>query len=375
MFWLPASESPIAPLAAEDGWKEKKRMEAARKGWETREGRRSASESPPSTRPKKLKQWSNESMVKAMEAVRSEGMRINKAASVFEVPPTTLKDRLSGRVKHGVNPGPIPYLSKVEEVELTSFLIQSSGIGYGKTKREVINIVKQTLEKKGRKVNEFNGEGWWTRFMERNPILSLRTADPLSRVRKRAVTEENIKQYFLLLEKTLREKDLLNKASRIYNMDETGMPLDAKPLKRVALREARKVQGPSAGDKTQITVVACANAAGRVLPPMVIFKSERFNHEWSVGEVPDTLYGMSESGWIDQELFFYWLKKLFIKQIPPQRPVMLLYDGHSSHYTPNAIAEAVKEGVIIFCLPPNTTHVAQPLDVSSPQVVLVTRLP
>ena len=211
-----------------------------------------------------------------MEAVRSEGMRINKAASVFEVPPTTLKDRLSGRVKHGVNPGPIPYLSKVEEAELTSFLIQSSGIGYGKTKREVINIVKQTLEKKGRKVNEFNGEGWWTRFMERNPILSLRTADPLSRVRKRAVTEENIKQYFLLLEKTLREKDLLNKASRIYKMDETGMPLDAKPLKRVALRGARKVQGPSTGDKTQITVVACANAAGRVLPPMVIFKGERF---------------------------------------------------------------------------------------------------
>ena len=47
--------------------------------------------------------------------------------------------------------------------------------------------------------------------MERNPILSLSTADPLSRVRKRAVAEENIKQYFLLLEKTLREKDLLTK--------------------------------------------------------------------------------------------------------------------------------------------------------------------
>ena len=247
-----------------------KEKKEARKGWEMPEGRRSASESPPSTQLKKLKQWSNESMVKAMEAVRSEEMKINKAASVLEVPPTTLEDRLSGRVKHGVNPGPIPYLSMVEEAEFTSFLIQSSGIGYGKTKREVINIVKQTLEKEGRKVNEFNGEGW-TRFMERNPKLSLRTADPLSRVRKGAVTEENIKQYFLLLEKTLREKDLLNKASRIYDMDETGMPLDAKPLKRVALRGARKVQGPLIGDKSQITVVACANAAGRVLPPMVIF--------------------------------------------------------------------------------------------------------
>ena len=27
----------------------------------------------------------------------------------------------------------------------------------------------------------------------------------------------------------------------------------------------------------------------------------------------------------------------------PQRPVMPLYDGHSSYYTPNAIAEAVKK--------------------------------
>ena len=67
------------------------------------------------------------------------------------------------------------------------------------------------------------------------------------------------------------------------------MPLVTKPLKIVALRVARNVQGPSTGDKSEITIVACANAAGCVL---VIFKGEHFNHEWSVGEVPDTLYRM-----------------------------------------------------------------------------------
>ena len=120
--------------------------------------------------------------------------------------------------------------------------------------------------------------------------------------------------------------------------------------------------------------MACANAAGHVLSPMVIFKGERFNHEWSVGEVPDTLYGMSESGWIDQELFFYWLKKLFIKQIPPQCPVMLLYDGHSLHYTPNAIAEAVDYFLLASkyytCSSTFGCHLLQ-----TPQDVLVTRLP
>ena len=303
-------------------------------------------------------------MRNAIEAVRSGDMTANRAASGFEVPPTTLKDRLSGRVRHGTNPGPKPYLTKQEEDELAEFLIKASTMGYGKSKREVLSIVKRTLENKGSNVDDFIGEGWWMKFMKRHPRLSLRTSDPLSRVRRNAVTEENMQHYFSLLRKTLEEHDLLNKASRIYNMDETGMPLDAKQLKRVALKGVKKIQGPSSGNKSQITVVACGNAAGHTIAPMVIFKGERFNHEWTVGEVPDTLYGMSDSGWIDKELFFLWLKNIFIKRIPPQRPVLLLYDGHSLHYTPDAITEAAKEGIVIFCLPPNTTHAAQPLDVS-----------
>ena len=56
------------------------------------------------------------------------------------------------------------------------------------------------------------------------------------------------------------------------------------------------------GDKSEITLVTCGNAAGTVLPPMLIFKGERLNHEWKDGEVLNTLYGISENGWIDQEL-------------------------------------------------------------------------
>ena len=64
------------------------------------------------------------------------------------------------------------------------------------------------------------------------------------------------------------------------------------------------------------------------------------------------------------ELFSYWLKDLFLPSIPPARPVLLLLDGHSSHYEPNTIKYAASHGVVILCLPPHTTHVAQPLDVS-----------
>ena len=75
-------------------------------------------------------------------------------------------------------------------------------------------------------------------------------------------------------------------------------------------------------------------------------------------------YGMSPNGWIDQKLFTEWLQKLFIPNIPSTRPVLLLLDGHSSHFNPEASKIAAEAEIIIFCLPLHTAHVAQPLDVS-----------
>ena len=59
-----------------------------------------------------------------------------------------------------------------------------------------------------------------------------------------------------------------------------------------------------------------------------------------------------------------WLKKIFLKHVVTQRPVLLLVDGHKSHITLDVIDECRKNDVILFCLPPHTTHALQPLDVS-----------
>jgi hypothetical protein len=47
---------------------------------------------------------------------------------------------------------------------------------------------------------------------------------------------------------------------------------------------------------------------------------------------------------------------------PASRPLLLLLDGHSTHYNPEFIRKAAHEQVIVFCFPPNCTHLAQPLD-------------
>ena len=56
--------------------------------------------------------------------------------------------------------------------------------------------------------------------------------------------------------------------THIFNCDETGMPLNPKPLKEVDAKSMSKISGNS---KSQITVLACTSAAGYPLPPFVVW--------------------------------------------------------------------------------------------------------
>ena len=238
-----------------------------------RKRKRSSTEQPPeSKRPKKYQQWSEESMRRATKAVTDGKLGVNWAADQYAVPRSTLKDRLSGR--HGTKSGPQPYLSYEEEGELANFLMKCAEIGYPETKDEVIGIVRKALLKKRgvEFVEEFKGKGWWARFMERWPRLTLRRGDTLAVPHAEAVTA-NLKEYYDLLKATLEEHGLMNLPSRIYNMDESGMPLDHKPPKVVAQKGMKKVHCRTSGSKGQITILTCANAAGSVVPPMVIFET------------------------------------------------------------------------------------------------------
>lgn len=177
-----------------------------------------------------------------------------------------------------------------------------------------------------------------------------------------AINEDTMKQYFNLLENTLKEHNLLDSPSQLYNVDETGMPLDPKAPNIVTKRGVKKVRYRSSGKKGQVTIVACGNAAGQVIPPLVIFDTKNFNHAWTVNEVSGTKYGLSEKGWITTELFQSWLTEYFLEYAVSKRPLFLLLDGHSTHYQPDLIRYARINDVVMLCLPPHTTHETQPLD-------------
>ena len=95
---------------------------------------------------------------------------------------------------------------------------------------------------------------------------------------------------------------------------------------------------------------------------MVIFNRKTLKPEFTYGEVPGTIYGLSKNGWIDKELFELWFTQHFLPNAPPVRPLLLIMDGHCSHYQPSVVRFAAAEQVVLFYLPPNTTHLTQPLD-------------
>ena len=123
---------------------------------------------------------------------------------------------------------------------------------------------------KGAKISE----GWWRRFLERQPKLSLRHGDSTAHVRMDTVNQETMWQYFSLLEDVMKEHNLKDKPSQIYNVDESGVPLDPKPPNIVAEKGSKKVRYRVSGKKGQVTIVGCANATGQAIPPMVIFDAQ-----------------------------------------------------------------------------------------------------
>ena len=130
----------------------------------------------------------------------------------------------------------------------------------------------------------------------------------------------------------------------------------------IAVKGQKHPRAITSGNKKQITVLACASAASYTLPPLVIFVRKGLVEDLTVDEIPGTAYGLSDKGWMEGEIFDEWFTHHFLKHAPASRPLLLLLDGHSTHYTPDFITKAAHEKVIVFCLPPNTTHLTQPLD-------------
>ena len=66
---------------------------------------------------------------------------------------------------------------------------------------------------------------------------------------------------------------------------------------------------------------------------MIIFEKSWPSGPYSKNRPKDCLYAKSPNGYIDEELFLEWFKKIFVPERKHLRPTLLAIDGYGSHGT------------------------------------------
>ena len=317
-------------------------------------------------RERKTKKWTQEAMDQARQEVEAGRLSLRQAAQQFGVPKSSLSDRVSGRVASDCVQGQRPLLTPADEYSLVEYLLYSASHGFPLTKPQVLahalaiyNLRHQDAPK------TVLGQTWWINFRERHHHrLTARTPDIIDRGRASCAKRGAIEEYFRLLTTTLEEHGLREKPRQIYNCDETGFQLDSARRQVIVPRGTKHAYRQAQGTRDHITVLACLNAAGEDIPPFVIYKGGYPGGSYNRVGVPDALYGKSPAGYIDSELFRKWFVGHFLKFTAQERPLLLVLDGHRSHLDPELVRAAQREGVILLCLRPHTSHILQPLNVS-----------
>ena len=157
--------------------------------------------------------------------------------------------------------------------------------------------------------------------------------------------------------------NLKDKPCHIWNADESGFSLCPVSGKVVALLGSKAVYEVTGSSKEQITTLCAISATGAFISPMHIFPGERFRGYNAMQNcIAGAYFGRSSKGWITTELFHGWVANHFSRHVY-ERPVLLLVDGHKSHIDIEVSKFCKTSGIYLYCLPPHTYHMTQPLDV------------
>src|SRR5277367_2255118 len=108
-----------------------------------------------------------------------------------------------------------------------------------------------------------------------------------------------------------------------------------------------------------------AAADGTLLPVYVVYKSGKIWTTWTEGGPEKTVYANTLSGWFDTNCFedyFFKIALPYFKTLKGKK--VMIGDNLSSHLNGAVLEQCEKHGISFVALPPNTTHITQPLDVA-----------
>lgn len=218
--------------------------------------------------------------------------------------------------------GILPAIPREIVQNIANSLVTLEKWGFGLSKKEVLEIIGAYVK----------GNNLKTPF--KNGIPGKRSMDPFI-----------ISDYFKLLKLDLENIPTTQK----NNVNEISFCLDSPRVKVVGKKGTAAHRATSDPGREIITVLMGANAAGEKLTPQIVYKGKNLWDSWipaQEDEFQGMTYAAAANGWMEAATFQQYFTNIFLKHIGSERPVLLIYDGHSSHVGLSLVEAAKANGVV-----------------------------
>jgi hypothetical protein len=289
---------------------------------------------------------------------------LRAAAMKWGVPRSTLSDRRRGLNNRHIANQPRQRLTPDQEKFLADWIIEQDHQGFPPTHARVREMALRVLQING----DSNplGTRWTESFIRRNPRIRSCIGQKIESKRIKCTQPEHLREFFQRQEKIRSNYSLL--PEDIWNMDEHGLQLGVCSNARVLAEEGKKhpyMQTPE--NREWATIIEAVNAAGEKVRPAVIFRGVYLQTTWFPPNLTaDFCFTTSPNAWTSNEIAINWLTRIFIPETTrsPPRPRLLIMDGHRTHASLDFQIICFQNNILLNYLPPHTSHVLQPLDLS-----------
>ncbi|XP_028037361.1 uncharacterized protein LOC114248348 [Bombyx mandarina] len=308
------------------------------------------------------KNYSAQMLDTAVDLVNRKIISSLEASKQFLIPRRTIDNKV--KKKHPKKPGAQQRLTAAEELDIIKVLTAAADFGSPVSRLELRLIVRTYLNKnnKGHLFKHNLPGKWWVKnFLNRHKeMLTERAVQNIKRVRASTNTDD-FENYFENLRKSLDKIP----AKNILNYDETNLSDNPGSTKCIFKRKVKYPERIMNTSKGNISIMFAATADGTLLPTYTVYKAEHLWTTWCENGPGKARYNRSKSGWFDSTVFQDWFNSVIIPWADKlDGPKLIIGDNLSSHLNIDIVSKCEERNIRFTFLPPNSTHISQPLDVA-----------
>ena len=295
---------------------------------------------------------------------RDPHVSILKLSKIYQVPNTTLRDRINGKPARRNTMPNSRKLTVSEENAIVSFIIDLDARSFPPRYSYVEDMANRLLAQRG---GGRVGKNWTRNFINRTPGLRTRYNRRMDYSRVLCEDPNAYRAWFQRVADTMAEHGIIKED--VYNFDETGFMMGVIVSGMVVTSTERRARPRQAqqGNRDWSTAVTAVNSQGWGIPPFVILKGRTLLASW-FRDTPlpdDWKLAVSENGWITNNIGLDWIKHFdeHTKERTKGSKRLLILDGHESHHSADFEAYCNDHDIITLCMPAHSSYKLQPLDV------------